>query len=142
MSERQAPSASRMTCVAPYFLVDDVFATAEFYRDALGFRFDEFFGAPPSFTIVERDDVRIFFRQVRPARPPAARPNRDLMGETFDAYIYVSDVDDLAAELRAKKVEIIEGPIDRVYDMRELLVRDCNGYVLAFGQDNLANPRV
>ena len=40
----------------------------KFYRDTLGFTFDEFFGVPPSFTIVERDDVRIFFRQVRPAR--------------------------------------------------------------------------
>jgi hypothetical protein len=56
------------------------------------------------------------------------------MGETFDAYIYVSNVDEPATELRAKKVEIIEGPINRIYDMRELLVRDCNGYVLAFGQ--------
>jgi hypothetical protein len=134
MSERQISGASRMTSVAPYFLVDDVFATAEFYRDALGFTFDEFFGVPPSFTIVERDDVRIFFRQVRPARPPAARPNRSVMGETFDAYIYVSNVDDLATELRTKKIEIIEGPINRTYNMRELLVRDCNGYVLAFGQ--------
>jgi catechol 2,3-dioxygenase-like lactoylglutathione lyase family enzyme len=134
MSERQKSGASRMTSVAPYFLVDDVFATAEFYRDALGFTFDEFFGVPPSFTIVERDDVRIFFRQVRPARPPAARPNRSVMGETFDAYIYVSNVDDLATELRTKKIEIIEGPINRTYNMRELLVRDCNGYVLAFGQ--------
>ena len=134
MPRREASDGCKMKRAAPYFLVDDVFATAEFYRDFLGFTFDEFFGDPPSFTIVERDDVRIFFRQVRPARPPTARPNRSVMGETFDAYIYVSNVDELATELRDKKVEIIEGPIDRIYDMRELLVRDCNGYVLAFGQ--------
>jgi hypothetical protein len=56
------------------------------------------------------------------------------MDETFDAYVYVSNVDQLAAELRAKKADIVEGPVDRIYDMRELLVRDCNGYVIAFGQ--------
>ena len=56
------------------------------------------------------------------------------MDETFDTYVYVSNVDQLAAELRTKKADIIEGPIDRIYGMREMLVRDCNGYVLAFGQ--------
>jgi catechol 2,3-dioxygenase-like lactoylglutathione lyase family enzyme len=134
MRHAQTSDGCTMNRVAPYFLVNDVFATAEFYRDALGFTFDEFFGDPPSYTIVQRDEVRIMFRQVRPARPAATRPNRSVMDETFDAYVYVSDVDGLAAELRAKNADIIEGPIDRIYQMRELLVRDCNGYVLAFGQ--------
>ena len=118
----------------PYFLVDDIFATAEFYRDVLGFTFDEFFGDPPSFTIVKRDDVRIMFRQVRPAQPAIARPNPTVMDETFDVYVYVSNVDQLATELRAKNADIVEGPVNRIYNMREFLVRDCNGYVLAFGQ--------
>ena len=56
------------------------------------------------------------------------------MDETFDAYVWVDNIDALAAELRAKKADIIEGPIDRIYRMRELLVRDLNGYVLAFGE--------
>jgi hypothetical protein len=107
---------------------------AEFYRDVLGFTFDEFFGELPSFTIVKRDHVLIMFRQPRPAKPAVARPNRSVMDETFDAYIYLSDVDKLATELRAKKADIIEGPVNRIYRMRELLVRDCNGYLLAFGQ--------
>jgi catechol 2,3-dioxygenase-like lactoylglutathione lyase family enzyme len=133
MGHEQAPANVRMTRIVPYFLVEDVFATAEFYRDVLGFTFDEFFGDPPSFTIVERDDVRIMFRQVRPAKA-VARSNRTVMDETFDAYVHVSDVDELATELRTKKADIVEGPVNRTYDMRELLVRDCNGYLLAFGQ--------
>src|SRR2546430_15597803 len=115
MREKEASAVCRMTRAVPYFLVDDVFATAEFYRDVLGFTFDEFFGDPPSFTIVERDDVRIMFRQVRPAKVAVARPNRSIMDETFDAYVYVSDVDQLATALRAKKADIVEGPINRVY---------------------------
>jgi hypothetical protein len=78
--------------------------------------------------------VSIMFRQVRPQKTPVVRPNRTVMDETFDAYVYVSNVDQLAAELRAKNADIVEGPVDRIYDMRELLVRDCNGYVSAFGQ--------
>jgi hypothetical protein len=56
------------------------------------------------------------------------------MDETYDVYIWVNDVDALASELRTRKADIIEGPIDRTYQMRELLVRDSNGYVPAFGQ--------
>jgi catechol 2,3-dioxygenase-like lactoylglutathione lyase family enzyme len=134
MASNRTSAGCRMSRVVPYFLVDDVFTTAEFYRDVLGFAFDEFFGVPPSFVIVHRDEARIMFRQVRPARPPVARPNRSIMDDTFDAYVHVSNVDQLAAELRAKKAEIVEGPVNRIYNMRELLVRDCNGYVLAFGQ--------
>jgi catechol 2,3-dioxygenase-like lactoylglutathione lyase family enzyme len=134
MHQNEPRDGCTMNSVAPYFLVSDVLATAEFYRDVLGFTFDEFFGEPPSFTIVKRDDVRIMFRQPRPAKPAVARPNRSVMDETFDAYIYVSDVDKLATELRARKADIVEGPVNRIYRMRELLVRDCNGYVLAFGQ--------
>ena len=134
MREKQAAHGCTMTQVAPYFLVENVFATAEFYRDVLGFSFNGFFGDPPSFTIIERDGVRIMFRQIRPAKTAVAKPNRSVMDETFDAYIYVSDVDKLAMELRARRADIVEGPVDRVYGMRELLVRDCNGYMLAFGQ--------
>jgi len=123
-----------MERIAPYFLVDDVFATAEFYRDVLGFSCAQFFGDPPSFTIVERDGVRIHFRQVRPPGLPVARPNPSVMAETFDLYIWVSNVDDLATELRAKGAQVVEGPIERAYAMRELIVRDCNGYTLAFRQ--------
>ena len=103
-----------MRSAAPFILVDDVFATAEYYRDILGFTFDQFFGEPPSFTIVDRDDVRIMLRQVRPAKPPAARSNRSVMDETFDTYVYVSNVDQLATELRARKADIVEGPVDRI----------------------------
>jgi hypothetical protein len=122
-----------MNRVVPYFLVEDVIATAEFYRDVLGFTFNQFFGAPPSFTIVKRDGACIMFRQIRPPRAGGVRSNRSVMDGTFDAYIYVSNVEQLASELRAKKAGIIEGPVGRIYGMRELLVRDCNGYVLAFG---------
>jgi catechol 2,3-dioxygenase-like lactoylglutathione lyase family enzyme len=134
MATDRVPEDCRMTRSACYFLVDDVFATAEFYRDVLGFTFDGFFGVPPAFVIVERDDVSIMFRQVQPPGKPVARSNSTVMNDTFDAYVYVSNVDQLAAELRARQADIVEGPVDRIYDMRELLVRDCNGYIIAFGQ--------
>ena len=33
-----------------------------------------------------------------------------------------------------------EGPAQRVYDSLELVVRDCNGLVMAFGEDTSQAP--
>ena len=38
--------------VAPYLIVDDVVATANYYRDTLGFDYDRFWNEPPSFCMV------------------------------------------------------------------------------------------
>jgi Glyoxalase/Bleomycin resistance protein/Dioxygenase superfamily len=121
---------------APYFLVDDVFATAEYYRDKLGFHFDTFFGEPPAFVIVKRNTTRMMFRQGPEARRPAARSNVELLPHALDAYIWVSDVDGLAAELKGRGADIVNGPHDSDGGptRRELLVRDLNGYVLCFGR--------
>jgi hypothetical protein len=39
---------------APVLFVRDVLASAEHYRDTMGFRFDRFYGDPPSFVILGR----------------------------------------------------------------------------------------
>jgi hypothetical protein len=51
--------------VAPYFIVDDVVATANFYRDRLGFRYERFCGEPPCFTMVGRNGITIMLKQPR-----------------------------------------------------------------------------
>ena len=50
------------------------------------------------------------------------------------AYVHVAGVDALAAELRACGAAILNGPETRIYGQRELVIRDCNGLVLAFGE--------
>lgn len=121
---------------APYHLVDDVFATAEFYRDKLGFEFETFFGDPPSFVILKRNTVRLMFRQSTKATHPVARPNEKTMEHALDIYIWVSDVDTLAAEFKHRGADIMAGPYnsDGGPVRREMLVRDLNGYVLCFGR--------
>ena len=119
---------------SPYFLVDDVFATAAYYRDRLGFQFERFFGEPPSFVIVKRNATRLMFRQAGPEARPAARSNVALLAHALDAYVWVSDVDALAAELKERGADVIEGPFDSDPGRREMLVRDLNGYVLCFGR--------
>ena len=119
-----------MRTIVPQFTVTDVVATAKYYSDVLGFETRGFFGEPPLFTIVARDSIEIFFNQ----DPKAAKMTRVRAAVAYDAYVHVSDVDELATEFREKGANIQEGPTDRVYGMRELVIQDCNGLRLAFGQ--------
>jgi uncharacterized glyoxalase superfamily protein PhnB len=121
--------------IAPYFIVDDVVATAEYYRDKLGFGFDRLWGEPPSFCMVKRGGVVIMLKQ--PAEPGMARPNRlaDAEGDAWDAYIWVDDADALHAEFESKGVRIASDLCDQPYGCRDFDVEDCNGYRLCFGQD-------
>ena len=58
----------------------------------------------------------------------------------YDAYIHVTGLDLLVDELKRRGATIVEGPVDRVYGMRELVVEDCHGLRLAFGEDPRRGP--
>jgi catechol 2,3-dioxygenase-like lactoylglutathione lyase family enzyme len=124
----------QIASVSPVLLVADVFETAEYYRDVLGFSFDAIHGEPPSFVIVQRDGARLMFRQPREGEPP---PVNGTVTPNFawDVFLAVDDIEALAQELRARHAEILSGPTHRpIWNGTELDVRDCNGRVLGFGQ--------
>src|SRR2546423_3377003 len=75
--------------IAPYFFVPDVVATANFYRDRLGFHYDHLWGEPPRFCMVKRSGIVIMLSQTDPL--PALRPNRlaDPEGAAWDPYVWV-----------------------------------------------------
>jgi hypothetical protein len=50
-----------------------------------------------------------------------------------DLYAYTEDVDGLYDRLK-DRVEIVEGPHNMFYGMRELIIRDLNGFWITFGQ--------
>ena len=133
MSKR-SKARCRLVGISPQLIVDDVISTAEFYRDAFGFQFDNFFGNPPVFVIVRRDGVQINFRQTLSDKQGNSS-NTQWVKDTYDIYIRVDNVETLAAELRAKNAEILQELVTRSYAMREIIVRDCNGYVLCFAQN-------
>jgi uncharacterized glyoxalase superfamily protein PhnB len=133
-SMQTAPTAQCLS-VAPYFLVRDVVATANWYHLNLGFSHGEFHGDPPAFVIVERDNVSIMLRQPSEDDGPVPpHSNRARLGHSWDCYIYVRDVDELFEELSANSAPIIRSPESTEYGCRELEVEDPNGYVLCFGQ--------
>ena len=120
--------------VAPYFIVDDVVAAANFYRDKLGFHYERFWNEPPSFCMVKRGGIVIMLSNV--GRSGAMRPNRlaDPEGGAWDAYVWIEDADALHAEFKARGVKIVRDLCNQMYGCRDFEIDDNNGYRLCFGQ--------
>lgn len=122
----------KFTGLAPQFVVPDVVATAEYYHDKLGFEILGYFADPPVFAMVRRGSAEIHFGKSDDSTMQVNETVRRGLGT--DAYIFVEGIHDLHSELLENDVEIIEGPIKRIYDCVEITVRDCNGFQLVFGE--------
>jgi uncharacterized glyoxalase superfamily protein PhnB len=134
-SEPKYQTATRILGIAPYLVVDDVQASAEWYRDRLGFHFVRLFGEPPSFAMVKRDGIVIMLKSV-PGKKGFARPNHAVDENAWwDAYLWVTGVDALYEELKNRGVKIRREPEIMPYDNKDFDIEDCNGYVLCFGED-------
>jgi predicted enzyme related to lactoylglutathione lyase len=121
--------------IAPYFIVDDVVTTANYYRDTLGFHYERFWNDPPAFCMVKRGGIVIMLAQLE--TPGRMRPNHvvDTEGGAWDAYIWIENADALHAEFKSKGAKIVRDVCDQEYGCRDFEVEDCNGYRLCFGQD-------
>src|SRR6202042_1371064 len=115
MTKTSGESPQKFMGISPSFLVDDVVKSAEFYRDVLGFTFERFWGEPPCFVIVGRDHAEISLSN--PGRTGLTHPNRKAHPEaTWDAYIWVTDIEALHREFSAKAAKIIRGPVNTFYN--------------------------
>jgi predicted enzyme related to lactoylglutathione lyase len=98
-----------------------------FYVEVLGYGIAEEGGDPPRFGIFERGGSVLFIDAWHGAAQPVAG--------TWDAYIHVSGLEALFAELEASSAPITRPIEDTVYGMREFEVTDPDGNVLCFGED-------
>ncbi len=126
MSER-----AKFTAIAPTFVVSDVVKTAEYYRDVLGFKILGYFADPPVYAMVGRDSAEIHFG--KPDAENVSSSVYDLRNVGSDVYIWVSDIDALFSELTESGADIVEGPVKRIYESTEVVIRDCNGLRIVFG---------
>lgn len=113
--------------VNPGFIVGDIPAAVEFYRDKLGFRLDFTYGDPPGFAAMTLGCVSVHLMK-----------GEERVGKGT-AYFAVDDADGLYAFHQRNGVEITE-PIDnRDYEMRDYQVRDPYGNLLAFGHYKMSS---
>ena len=116
--------------VVPMIHVPDVKATVDWYRD-IGFTVNATYnneGEGLSFAVVSFGGNEVMFNQ---GGRPSSQKRREV-----DLYVYTDHVDDLYGRLK-DQVDVVEGPHDTFYGMRELIIRDLNRFWITFGQESV-----
>lgn len=128
MQERPNTSP-KIKGIAPQFLVDDLETAVAYYRDKLGFdvdfRYESFYAG------VSRNGASIHLKCA--PKTISDREHRKA-NEHLDAYVDVSNVDALFAELTARGANIIRGLEDQPWQCRDFYVEDSDGYFLCFSE--------
>ncbi len=117
---------------APVLLVRDVVAAAGYFRDRLGFAYDRFWGEPPNFCMVRRDDHVVMLSEA----PEAATlvPHWRVVDKMWDVYFWVDDVDAIYEEL-TRRAAIIDYHLGaKPYGVKEFGVQDLDDHDIGFGQ--------
>jgi catechol 2,3-dioxygenase-like lactoylglutathione lyase family enzyme len=123
--------------ISPFLIVSDVDRTVAFYRDKLGFetRLREPADAP-FFAITGRDGAQILVKAHAGVAPMPNSSRHPWI--RFDAFVYVSDPDGLAAEFRERGAAF-HRPLEDTHDgLRGFEICDPDGYVLFFGRPQSA----
>ncbi|MEO1593924.1 MAG: VOC family protein [Pseudomonadota bacterium] len=118
---------------APVLLVADVEGAANYYRDQLGFRYDQLWGDPPGFCILWRGPVGLMLSRMDD--PAHIVPHRTVSETLWDAYFWVEDARAMHDEFVSRGATIEYPPTDKPYGCLELAIRDLDGYTIAFGQE-------
>jgi hypothetical protein len=127
-----ANSERKLIASAAVLRVRNVVAAANHYRDTMGLGYDRFYGEPPVFGIVGRDDMYLMLKQVDDAR--LVTPHRKAGIDSCDVYFWTSDVEALHAELVRRGARITDPMYLQDYGCKEFAVEDIDGYEIRFGQ--------
>ena len=125
-------TSAKLSSCAAVLLVKDVVASADHYREKLGFADEGFVGDPPSFCILHRDGCHIMLRQADD--PKHVIPHWTVSDKLSNIYFWVTDADELCREFQERGATIDYGPCDQPYGCREFGIQDLDGYDIAFGQ--------
>jgi|SRR5215471_15529906 len=129
MSTVAVHRATRLTGIAPQFLVDDLDQAIAYYRDKLGFELD--FKYQSFYASVTRDGFAI---HLKCAPTPAAEREHRKQNEHLDAYISVSGIQGLFSELEKRGAKVIKPLEQRPWACLDFYVEDLDGYILCFSE--------
>jgi catechol 2,3-dioxygenase-like lactoylglutathione lyase family enzyme len=122
---------TRLTGIAPQFLVDDLDRAIAYYCDKLGFELD--FTHQSFYASVSRDGFAIHLKD---APKLAADREHRKHNEHLDAYISVSGIRGLFSELEMRGAQVIKPLEQRPWACLDFYVEDPDGYILCFSEPN------
>jgi lactoylglutathione lyase len=125
----------QLKTLTPNVMVEDVNRTIEFYRDVLGFQVNATVPDQGQFdwASMKRDSVEVMF-QSRSSLSGEIPAYADLpIGGALTFFVTMDGIQELYDKLKGK-VTIVQDLHTTFYGMREVAIRDCNGYVLTFAE--------
>ena len=129
MTADVASRTTKLTGIAPQFLVDDLDRAIGYYREKLGFELD--FSYESFYASVSRDGFAIHLKCAPKTLDDREHRRRH---EHLDAYIGVTNATSLYDELRSRGARITKPIQDRPWSCREFYVEDPDGYILCFSE--------
>ncbi len=122
-------SEPRLKSVVPILFVRDVPASADYFREKLGFAVDFLYGSPPFYGAVSRDGVCLHFRCVRePNFAALAQQEHSLILATIE----VTDVQELFKEIEQRGAAFAQASTRQLWGGTDFHVRDPDGNVVSF----------
>ena len=127
-----------MERIAPQWIVENLEHTLGFYKNELDFDID---WKGSLFSIISKGNVSIMLRQLE--KEKLKRPNRipfneagwhSKAKEAWDAYIWVSEVDQFYNLIKKRNVQIIKQLQNTDYGNRDFEIEDINEYIICFGE--------
>jgi len=126
---RPASPALRLTRAVPVILVSNVEASAEFFKNTLGFSIDFLHGQPPFYGAVSRDGACIHLKFVHEPVLTVRTQDRDGF---IVAFIEAENVKGLYAEYVAAGAVFDQKLKKQAWGGRDFIVRDPDGNGLCF----------
>src|SRR5262245_26686026 len=113
--------------ISPMLWVDDVRATIDYYVTTFGFD-EENYSEEWGWGVVSKHEIKIMFS--KPSKHmPYEKPH-------FTGSLYIrTDAADVWWNFLKDRANIFYPIEDFEYGMREFAVKDCNGYILQFGEE-------
>ena len=124
-----------MNSVTPFFIVDDLAETIEFYQSRMDFKVLYKGGDENGdfWAMLGRDQVMLMFKAITPDVHPQPNHSRHEWA-AWDAYVSTTDPDALYAEFRGKDAPMHRELADTNDGLRAFEIIDNSGYVLCFGR--------
>jgi catechol 2,3-dioxygenase-like lactoylglutathione lyase family enzyme len=126
---RPVSSTPRLTRAMPVIFVANVQASAEFFRDTLGFSIDFLHGRPPFYGAVSRGGACLHLKFVHEAVFAIGPHDRDGL---IMAFIEVENVKALYAEYLTAGVRFEQKLKKQAWGGRDFIVRDLDGNAISF----------
>jgi len=124
-----------LNSITPFFIVDDLAKTIEFYQSRLAFQVLYKGGDENGdfWAMLGRDQIMLMFKAITPKVHPQPNHSRHEWA-AWDAYIFTTDPDAVYAEFRAKDVPMHKELANTNDGLRAFEIIDNSGYVLCFAR--------